>query len=286
MKDFTKILKMVLILSIIYLIFQVSVSAQTIIVQYLASEPDLDGSSADWGSINPVSVPLTPCCPDAKSDVKSVDIMVAVFKDDLYLFAQWDDSSYDIIHKPFIWNEKESRYVRGSQREDRFSIQFAMEGSYSTDWFSGKEFRADMWHWKSSRSNPIGLAQDKQTFISSRKMRRSYKTKGRNGKIIYLFRPSDAGDKFYDSKRYGIKEKEIMPKYYLHDNPKGSIADVKAKGVWKNGKWFLEMRRKLDTGHDDDVVFFKGKKVAAGIGIFNHSKTVDHNVSKVLTIQF
>jgi hypothetical protein len=286
MKNFINILKVVLMLSFTYLIFQVSVSAQTIRVHYLTSEPDLDGSSADWGSVNHVSVPLTPCFPNAKSDVKSVDVKVAVYKNDVYLFAEWDDSSYNIIHKPFIWYEKESRYIMGVQREDRFSIQFAIAGNYTTDWFSGKEFKADMWHWKSSRTNPIGLAQDKQTIISSQQMKRSYKTQARNGKTIYLFRPSDAGDKLYYSKRYGIKEKDIMPKYFLYDNPKGSIADVKAKGIWKKGKWFLEMRRKLDTGHDDDVVFLKGKKVAAGIGIFNHSKTDDHNISKVLMIQF
>jgi len=66
----------------------------------------------------------------------------------------------------------------------------------------------------------------------------------------------------------------------------GSITDVKAKGVWKNGMWLLEIKRKMDTGHPDDVVFVKGKAVKAGIGIFNHSETDDHTISETLIFQF
>ncbi len=50
--------------------------------------------------------------------------------------------------------------------------------------------------------------------------------------------------------------------------------------------WHLELKRLLNTGNDDDLVFEKGRAVKAGIGIFNASETTDHNISKTLVFQF
>lgn len=35
----------------------------------------------------------------------------------------------------------------------------------------------------------------------------------------------------------------------------GSKVDITGKGVWQDGRWVVEMRRRLDTGHDDDIQF-------------------------------
>ncbi len=270
----------------IFMILSGNLFAQTIVVHSLASAPTLDGSDSDWSGLPSSTISMRKNKPDGKSDVHSVSLKAGVFGDDFYLFVQWSDATEDLIHKPFVWNAKENRYVRGPQREDRFSIQFAMDGDYTTDWFSGNEFKADMWHWKSSRTNPVGLAHDKMTIISAKPLKRSYKTKAKNGKIVYLHRPSDQGDKIYYSKRYSQKENEVMPKYFFTPNPQGSIVDVKAKGVWKNGMWYLEIERKLNTGNTDDVVFVKGKRIKAGIGIFNCSEADDHNISETLIFKF
>lgn len=261
-------------------------SAQTVTVQTLSILPTLDGSDKEWGKIPFEKIFLKKNKEAGFSDVQSVSLKAGVFREDIYIFAQWKDSTEDLIHKPFIWNEGEQRYVKGPQREDRFSIQFAMGGEYTTSWLSGKEFTADMWHWKSSRTNPIGLAHDKMTIITSTPMRRSYKTVAKNGKEIYIFRPSDQGTKIYNGIRYSQKKNDVMPKYLLTENPAGSITDVKAKGVWKNGMWRLEIKRKLNTGNADDAAFQRGEAVKAGIGIFNRSEADDHNISEVLTFQF
>jgi len=77
-----------------------------------------------------------------------------------------------------------------------------------------------------------------------------------------------------------------MPKYVNTENPTGSIADVKAKGVWANGMWRLEIKRKLNTGNPDDVLLKKGETLKVGIGIFNRSEADDHNISETLDFQF
>lgn len=37
----------------------------------------------------------------------------------------------------------------------------------------------------------------------------------------------------------------------------GNRDDIKGKGVWKDGRWTVEMSRKLDTGHPENDVIFK-----------------------------
>ena len=185
--------------------------AQTIIVQALPSQPILDGSDKDWGEGGFATVSLKNNRPDGKSDVQSVSLKAGIFGDEFFLFAQWRDGTEDLIHKPFVWNAGEERYVRGPQREDRFSIQFVMEGDYTTSWFSGNEFKADMWHWKSSRTNPVGLAHDKMTIITSTPLKRSFKTVAENGKTIYLHRPSDQGSKYMSASATVLRRATLCP---------------------------------------------------------------------------
>ena len=76
-----------------------------------------------------------------------------------------------------------------------------------------------------------------------------------------------------------------MPRYEVNPNPTGSIADVEAKGVWRDGRWYLEMSRKLDTGHDDDVVIPVNGSVEIAVALFNNVNSEKHSVSDVLILQ-
>ena len=137
-----------------------------------------------------------------------------------------------------LWDEAAQRYRKGSEREDRFALQFEMSGEYSSDWANARDFEADMWHWKAARSNPTGLAHDKKTTLSSSKLLRAASIPSADGSNRYVFRESDAGTPLYRTLRYsGAKEKDVMPKYELLLDPQGSIADVKASGRWR--RWLL-----------------------------------------------
>ena len=48
----------------------------------------------------------------------------------------------------------------------------------------------------------------------------------------------------------------------------GSVADVSAKGAWRNGAWHLEFSRALNTSNSDDVVFKSGLKLLGQIAVF------------------
>lgn len=63
----------------------------------------------------------------------------------------------------------------------------------------------------------------------------------------------------------------------------GSRDDISGKGVWKNGRWTVEMKRKLSTGNKDDVDFVtedrKGNPVTFAIAVFDRT-IVGHKTSK------
>lgn len=252
------------------------VYAQNVTVSKLAAAPVLDGQASDWGGVASHTIPL-----EGKLEMQEVSLSAGVHGDDIYLLLKWKDDDADQQHKPYVWNSGKKKYEAGPQREDRFAIQFGMEGDYSTDWLSGKQFKADTWHWKAARTNPSGLAHDKMTVISGTAAKKSYKATDASGNTLYIQRPSDAGDKIYKTKRYRGYEQDVMPKYILTKNPSGSVTDVKAAGHWVNGEWTLELRRKLNTGHSDDVAFSSGVTVPAGIAVFDHTGDDKHNISGI-----
>ena len=57
--------------------------------------------------------------------------------------------------------------------------------------------------------------------------------------------------------------------------PAGSQADVRVAATWNNGRWTLELKRKLLTGFNDDVQFDdKSSSYYFGISLWNHSDLV------------
>ncbi|SDZ73998.1 Ethylbenzene dehydrogenase [Thiothrix caldifontis] len=257
---------------------------QTIKVGTLKAAPQLDGSADDWQDIAENTIKLTYI---GKPELtKTVAMKAGVYGDEVFFYTTWEDSTEDILHKPSIWDDTKQKYVEGSQREDRFALEFAMKGDYDANWFSGKEFTADMWNWKAARTNPIGITHDKITIISKQPMMESYKATLPDGSNLYINRPTDLGGEPYETKRYFKKQQDLMPKYApLEKLPEG-VDDIKAKGVWKNGRWHLEQRRKLNTSHEDDVRFNLGTPVKGAIAVFDHDGSERHFTSDTLTFAF
>ena len=263
-----------------------SVLAQDIPVGALANKPVVDGSAADWSQTEGTRISLKNNKSGGKTNVSGIDVKAGVHGDRVYFLLQWDDDDMDDQHKPYVWDSASNKYVAGDQREDRLAIQFAISGDYDVNWLSGKLFSADTWHWKAARSNPLGIAHDKSTIISSEKAKKSYTGKADDGSTVYIQRPSDEGDKLYKTKRYPSKEKDMMPKYILASTVSGSVADVEARGVWENGRWTLEMSRKMNTGNPDDAAFMVSQSIKGGIAVFDRSGDDDHGISEILNFQF
>ena len=254
-----------------------------ITVKALKSAPTVDGSDTEWQDIPTTDIPLTYI--GDKTPTKTVRLKAGVYGDRIYIYSEWDDDTEDTTHKPYVWDQHEGKYVAGPQREDRFALQFAMRGDYTTDWLSGQEFTADMWHWKAGRTNPSGLTHDKSTIISRKAMRESYKQDLPDGESVYIYRPSDSSEEPYKTNRYFKKQADVMPKYtpVSLDSLHKSARDITAKGVWKENRWHLEQSRQLETGHTDDVTFINGDTIKGGIAVFDHDENEHHFVSETLT---
>ena len=69
-------------------------------------------------------------------------------------------------------------------------------------------------------------------------------------------------------------------------NPSGSLIDVKAKGIWNNGEWTLEMSRKLDTGNADDVSLSQVKTIKGAIAVFNKAGAEHKSFSETMVFDF
>jgi DMSO reductase family type II enzyme heme b subunit len=245
----------------------------------------LDGEIEDWAGIRGLTVPLS-----GIGGADRVELTAAIHGDRIYVLAVWDDPTENDLHKPYQWNEAAYAYEKTDRMEDRLAISWAMSGAFSANKIDGNEFTADVWHWKANRSNMAGLAHDKSWRVSRTPFEHGREFRTPSGDIVYLARPSDAGDQLYKPIRYHLKQSAIMPGYEINPAAEGSIADVRAKGVWRDGRWYLELSRRLDTGHDDDVAIPATGTIEIAVAVFDglSNNVVDggaHSVSDKLVVR-
>ena len=169
----------------------------------------------------------------------------------------------------------------------------------------------DMWHWKGVRTNPVGMFDDQ--YVNSNTDPKKNKNWGRAGddktgggyknnvnkdKSGPAFMNSDNSEykymvvpwlktKFVDTFKAGDVIPGIMVTPFT-----GPRADIKVKGVWKNGVWNLEFSRKLETSGKQtkvqDVQFSdKSKSYYFGMSVFDNSQInhIYHDGSIKLTFE-
>lgn len=173
---------------------------------------------------------------------------------------------------------------------------------------NGPTESADQWHWKAARTNPIGYLDDK--WIDSKVLTKDQEpklherreaahhgdAKGEGGLNYADNKTAEGKPKFMPdlsaSNNYFLKKENAIPIDYLKATfkkgdtipgyilarPKGSRGDVDAKGIWENGRWTLEIGRKLITpDKEHDVQFDDLKKTYHfHIAIFDNSGSNVH----------
>lgn len=61
---------------------------------------------------------------------------------------------------------------------------------------------------------------------------------------------------------------DLLPRNVLR-TPTGSGADIMANGAWQNGRWVVDLRRRLVTGNADDKPLRPGRVVRFGLALFD-----------------
>jgi PAS domain S-box-containing protein len=239
----------------------------------------------------------------------------------IYLYASWADPTESVTKGLWTFDSATGNWS-SSGDEDRFSIFWNIEDSIAGFNIGGCAMlchgdrmhtnapheKADIWHWKASRTNPMGYADDKwmddtikEGYVSEAKEAARHgdnSTSGgyRDNKQIVLINGSnvtmplyyepnptndidakflfqseiDNGEAIEVTGATILKNGTTVPGYIL-DRPIGSRGDIDAKGIWRDGMWSLELKRKLNTGHADDVQFEVTKLYRFGVAISDNA---------------
>jgi hypothetical protein len=283
-----------------------------------------DAASAEWNQAEESKIMLTGV---GSVEGKNLELKTkSVYtKDAIFFRFEWADK--DKSMNKHRWKFSGGKWTTIKGDEDRLGVvfeinrinKFATKGctvfchnqsKNDEEWYyavdSPKE-KAEMWHWKSVRSNPVGFTEDGfVTTNPSKKPEEGRKRDAGSGKAAdnrtkdkskpaYMQDPAKPAsspgsllaDEAVEIKDYSIfKEGDEIPGYLLHTSWKGSFADVKTKGVWANGKWTVMMSRKLNTGFDDDLQFNTRKKYPFGLAVFDNAHEHNSYNSEPLKFQF
>ncbi len=255
-------------------------AAQVVPAPTIAGPITVDGDPSDWTGIRGVTVPLT-----GKGGVSSVALKAAVYGDRIYLLAVWDDPTEDTLFMPYKWDRASKSYRRIRVMEDRLAVTLRISGDFTGNMVDGSAFEADTWHWMAAGSNPAGIAHDKYWRVGPTPFPKAKAIRNMEGKTIYILRISDEGGPLHRPVTYDSRVKDVMPSYEINKGVQGSIADVKAKGVWRDGRWYVEMTRKLDTGNIDDTVIPARGSVDFGVALLNAVAGGSHSYSAKLVLK-
>jgi len=172
----------------------------------------------------------------------------------IFLLIRFADPDESRQHRLWHWSEQSQMYEEGPEREDAIVLKWAIAGGEDLSLKSDQPYVADIWYWKACRTDPQGVADDKIQRLTTTPGKRSKKVISASGRPMFLFRGGDQGSSAYKTVIYVERHKDIMPRFSTRP-PAGSRGDIRAKGVWKDGFWTVEMARLLVTGHDDDLNF-------------------------------
>ena len=240
-----------------------AMSNQNVIAEKVNQAPIIDGRADDpvWMEAPEITTFDT---------VAGIEIALRAVhtSDELFILVTFPDDTENRDHKLLVWDEQIGAYQIGPKREDVVILKWSME-PHSVDLsLSGDQpYRADVWYWKASRTDHAGYADDKMQDYCMIHKSRARRMISSGGRTFYLTRSGDEGEPAYRAAVYEKYLEDELPMYTFH-TPQGSRADVRAKGHWQNGMWTVEFRRKLSTGHIDDVQFDPNLAYQFGISRF------------------
>jgi len=227
------------------------------------SPPIVDGSAADecWA----LAPALTTHDPIADLDIELRSVYVG---GEIFILVKFADKTENREHRTLLWDKNQKVYMTGPRREDVFVIKWSREFTpIDLTLSSDDEYKADIWYWKANRTDHSGFADDKFQLYSINKLPESVQLVSKTGRPHYLARSGDSGEAAY---KVLVYEKYVGDKAskFGYQKPSGSRADIRAKGLWKNGFWTIEFQRKLDTGNQDDVQLIPPQRYLFGVSRF------------------
>ncbi|MBI4231216.1 MAG: hypothetical protein HY608_10310 [Planctomycetes bacterium] len=255
----------------------------------VATAPVLDGHIDEMWSMAP---PLTVDVREAMGGdhPKPVVLRTVHTNDSFFILAQWPDATRSDMRDPYIWSNQKQAYDRPSRPDDQFAIQFPMTEDFSISMLTVTHaYQSDVWHWKAGRGNPIGWVDDKYHVISQTPIDHPKAARHdiHGGRTVYILRAQDAGRSPYRVKDPPAAYEGDVVDSFVQQEPDGSMADVRGKGVYDGNGWTLEMGRRFNTGHpDDDAVIDPARDNRCAIAVLDDELYEEHSVSSLILLRF
>lgn len=314
----TQILSAIMALIAMPVLAAFPVQAQTVVKAVrIKKAPTIDGKAdRAWNKVKRSKIAIP--------GEFTVNVKAAYDDSHIYFLFQWPDKDKS-LNRIYVYGGGKWKKQRGN--EDRFNVLWSIDNSIAnfdkkgcqiachkkkgedqgSMYTNGPNERGDLWHWKAQRTNPVGYADDQ--YLTDKLETSHDETTGRRadaktgGGYTANWNPGKKRPEFTVAKGKGgpvltkalakpvgdhtrFKKGMRLPREVL-EKPVGSRGDVAAKGLWKRKKWTLEIARKLETGHDDDIQFNeRGKPYYFGISIHNNSGGDSHVTSKVVVLRF
>ena len=262
---------------------------QVIPVPRITSSPELDGDISEWPADGWQRVAMKPAKENDKQNRTGeieVELQLATDQQHLYVAARWPDPDQSTDYKNWEW--KGNRYKRGKRLDDMFALRFHLDGDYHQCMIAEVTYRVDVWLWSAGRSNPAGYANDMWHLVTIDPLENAAEYEvSPGGATVYIRKKNDAGEAIFKNTRPNRKKFQgnTLPGVEQTGNASGSVADVSAKATWQDGYWSLEMRRALDTGHEDDTPIAPGSELRGAIAAFNRTGADHKSISGTLLFQ-
>jgi len=252
-------------------------------VPLVTAAPEVDGSSQDaaWKKAPSLEVPM-----EGERGPRKVKVSMVHDGSSLYLLAEWPDGTRDVDFQPWVWKPSDKSYVRDPRVDDGLAVLwYKGKPPASACMLDGQPHEGDTWHWRAGWSEISGLAEDGWIQVSQERLPKSTPYASRSGNVqVWIRRLQDEGEpgwKFFVPIEYAG---DVVPSYKPQP-ASGSRGDVKAKGAWKDGRWTVEMARRFQTGHEDDLPFGgKGVSYAVSFGAYDRGNMGDHTSSPVVRV--
>lgn len=281
------------------------------------SKDPVDVSSAEWGSAKE-TVLINDGASGGPFEKKTMEVKVkAVYTKggNVSMLVSWPDSDQNVAKEP--WKFSKGKWDKQKVDEDKLAVNWEIkriknfatkgcavvchaESKNKEDWkyhTPTATERGDIWEWKAQTSGTLGYAEDGYVDDDSRKADAGTGKAKKNEssdkkKPKYVQNPAKKATvagalmegETVDLK--AAKEGEIVPSWII-SKYSGSMADVKTKAQWANGKWNLMLQRKLETSDkENDVQFDTRKDYNLGIAVFNNSSRHNSYNSGPVKVKF
>ncbi len=224
----------------------------------------------------------------------------------LYVFARWADATESTEKKGWAYREGKWQKLKGD--EDRIAFAFNISSpAFDKDGCAGachegdfrvtdKGGKVDIWHWKAARGGMFSHADDQRLTDAAENPRgddagksaysNNQNAEGTAPARIWKQDADTAGafnaDTSIELPADWTPAADYRVPSILLRAPEGSRGDIQARGAYKDGHWQVMLKRKLDTGHEDDAVFKVGEEITFSLSVFDDTGAVtgdEHAVS-------